>query len=200
MITNGADVAMASTTGPGHLFPMVDYPKYRLEDACLVRFRPTADKSQLGGAPGYCRVMDPSGPTSRSDDFHMWLSPSTVALHLRMLCVALEATNALPPDNFPRPVANLTKGVPTAEELSTPSTLAAARRTARHTTSLEIGKLGRTTEALLDTVAMSGGPRSSCHRRSRRRLCSAPWNLTTSPGAGFVSPIPIALMSKQTNL
>ena len=36
-------------------------------------------------------------------------------------------------------------------------------------------KLGRTTEAS-GTVTMSGGPRSSCSRRSRRRLCSAPWN------------------------
>ncbi len=33
-----------------------------------------------------------------------------------MLCVALEATNAVPPSNFPRPVANLAKGVPTAED------------------------------------------------------------------------------------
>ena len=33
-----------------------------------------------------------------------------------MLCVALEATNAVPPSNFPRPVANPAKGVPTAED------------------------------------------------------------------------------------
>ncbi len=33
-----------------------------------------------------------------------------------MLYVALVATNAVPPSNFPRPVANLAKGVPTAED------------------------------------------------------------------------------------
>ena len=86
------------------------------KDACLERVRPTADKSQLGGAPGYCRVVDPSGPRSRSIDLHNWLGPGKVALHLRMLYVALEATNAVPPDNFPRPVANPAKGVPTAED------------------------------------------------------------------------------------
>jgi len=106
VIFNREKVVFASLSGPRDLYAF-NYPLHLISKECLNRVRLAAEGTLHWrydrAVTGYQRVVYPFADwkQSRGVAVKAWLTPSNYTPHLRMLRVALDATNATIPPAFP---------------------------------------------------------------------------------------------------
>jgi len=106
VIFNREKVVFASLSGPRDLYAF-NYPLHLIDKPCLNRVRLAADGTPHWrydrAVTGYQSVVYPFADWmfSRGVQAKHWLAPSNYTAHLRLLRVALDATNATIPPAFP---------------------------------------------------------------------------------------------------